>query len=164
MAGVARAWEAAASDAPARRQVVLRTGIVLDRGTPALDRLNGLARWGLGGRIGKGRQWISWLHVADYLGIVRVCLDEPTLSGVVHATSPNPVRNAEFMATLRHIWHRPPSPPTPTWLLRVGAVVLRTDPALASTGRRCVPAKLLDQGFVFAHPRLADALADLTGR
>jgi uncharacterized protein (TIGR01777 family) len=162
MAGVARAWEAAASDATAGRQVVLRTGIVLDRGTPALDRLNGLVRWGLGGRIGSGRQWISWLHVEDYLAIVRLCLDDSILSGVVHATSPNPVRNAEFMATLRRVWHRPPSPPTPLWLLRVGAVVLRTDPALASTGRRCVPGRLQNRGFVFAYPQLAGGLADLT--
>ncbi|MFB6392385.1 NAD-dependent epimerase/dehydratase family protein [Polymorphospora lycopeni] len=65
MAGVARAWEAAAVDVPARRRVVLRTSIVLDRDTPALDRLTGLVRFGLGGRVGTGRQWFSWIHVDD---------------------------------------------------------------------------------------------------
>jgi hypothetical protein len=111
MAGVAGAWEAAAADATNGRQVVLRTGVVLDRNTPAFDRLTGLVRWGLGGRIGSGRQWISWLHIEDYLAIVRRALEDPSLSGVAHATSPAPVTNAELMATLRRVLHRPPAPP-----------------------------------------------------
>ncbi len=161
MAGVARAWEAAASGARADRQVVLRTAVVLDRGTPALDRLTGLVRCGLGGRVGSGRQWVSWLHVADLLAVVRRSLDDATLSGVVHATSPHPVRNAELMAALRHALRRPLAPPTPAPVVRLGAAVLRTDPALALTGRRCVPTRLLDAGFTFAHPRLGPALENL---
>lgn len=161
MAGVARAWELAAAEAPAHRQVVLRTAVVLDRDTAALDRLLGLTRWGLGGRIADGRQWFSWLHIADLLAIVRRALDDPTMAGVVHATSPHPVRNAELMAALRRTLHRPPAPPTPAALVRLGAVLLRTDPALALTGRRCVPARLLDAGFTFAHPELGPALNDL---
>ncbi|GAA1534751.1 TIGR01777 family oxidoreductase [Dactylosporangium maewongense] len=162
MAGVARAWEEAAADVPARRRIVLRTGIVLEPGTPAMRRLTGLVRWGLGGRVGDGRQWISWLHVADLLAVMRRCLDDdPALSGVVHATSPRPVRNAELMATLRRALHRPPAPPTPATLVRLGARVLRTDPALALTGRRCVPARLEAAGFRFAHPELRGAVADL---
>lgn len=164
MAGVARAWEDAASGAAARRQVVLRTAVVLDSGTPAYTRLSGLVRWGLGGRIGTGRQWVSWLHVADFLAIVRSCLDDPTLTGIVHATSPQPVRNAEFMAEFRRAWHRPAAPPTPEWLLRVGAVALRSDPALALTGRRCVPGQLIRHGFSFSYPQLGPALADLRSR
>lgn len=114
--------------------------------------------------MGSGRQWISWLHVEDYLSIVRRAVDDPSLSGVVHATSPNPVRNADLMATLRRVFKRPPAPPTPAWLLRVGPVLLRTDPALALTGRRCVPARLTDAGFVFDHPELEAALVDLRER
>jgi uncharacterized protein len=139
MAGVAHAWEEAAAAAPAERQVVLRTAIVLDRDTPALNRLVGLVRWGVGGRVGTGRQWVSWLHIADLLAVVRRSLDDPALAGVVHATSPNPVRNAELMAVLRRVLRRPPAPPTPAPLVRLGAVLLRTDPALALLGRRCVP-------------------------
>ena len=163
MAGVARAWEAAAAGAPGVRQVVLRTGIVLDRHTPALDRLAGLARWGLGGRVGTGRQWISWIHVTDFLAVVRRAIDDAGLSGVVHATSPGPVRNAELMAALRRVLHRPPALPTPAALVHVGALLLRTDPALALTGRRCVPARLLRAGFTFAYPELVPALEDLLG-
>ncbi len=167
MAGVARAWEAAAAGAPAERLVLLRTSIVLDRGTPALDRLAGLVRWGLGGRVGGGRQWVSWVHVEDWLRLAVELLEGRgtvgALSGVVVATSPEPVRNDELMRALRAVLHRPPSPPTPAWAVRVGAVLLRTDPALALTGRRAVPARLLEAGFAFEHPQLRPALADLLG-
>ncbi|GEP33977.1 NAD-dependent epimerase [Nocardioides szechwanensis] len=165
MAGVARAWEAAVEGAHSDRVVVLRTGIVLDNDTPALDRLVGLVRWGLGGRVGPGTQWISWIHIDDWLAIVRRALEPGTseLSGVVHATAPHPVRNAELMAGLRTHLRRPPSPPTPAALVRLGAVLLRTDPALALTGRRAVPALLESQGFEFSYPHLDDALAELLG-
>lgn len=162
MAGVARAWEAAAAGARAGRQVILRTGIVLDRDAPAMNRLTGLARLGLGGRIGSGRQWVSWIHIHDFLAVVRRLIDDDAFSGVVHVTGPNPVRNAELMATLRRAVDRPPAPPTPALLARLGAALLRTDPGLALTGRRCVPGRLLDAGFTFAYPDLAGALADLT--
>lgn len=163
MAGVARAWEAAVSGANADRTVTLRTGIVLDNDTPALDRLLSLAKWGLGGRVGPGTQWVSWLHIEDWLAIVRAALtpDGPAVTGVVHATGPHPVRNAELMASLRRSVRRPAAPPTPGALVRLGAVLLRTDPALALTGRRAVPARLLDAGFEFRHPDLDEALADL---
>jgi len=166
MAGVARAWEAAVDGVTAERVAVLRTAVVLDRDTPALDRLLGLARWGLGGRIGDGRQWVSWLHVDDWLAVVREVLAPAAapLTGVVHVTSPNPVRNAELMAAFRAVTHRLPAPPTPAVLARLGALLLRTDPALALTGRRAAPARLLAQGFQFAHPDLPGALTDLTAR
>jgi uncharacterized protein (TIGR01777 family) len=166
MAGVAKAWEAAASGANAERLVTLRTGIVLDNDTPALDRLMSLARWGLGGRVGPGTQWVSWIHIEDWLAIVRLLLRPAGagLAGVVHATGPRPVRNADLMAALRRSVGRPAAPPTPKALVRVGAVVLRTDPALALTGRRAVPARLLEAGFDFRHPDLDEALADLRAR
>lgn len=163
MAGVAKAWEAAASAAPDDiRQVILRTAVVLDRGTPALDRLVAVVKWGLGGRIASGRQWTSWLHIDDLLAIVRLSLDDPDVAGVVHATAPQPVRNADLMAALRAALHRPAwAPPTPAWAVRVGSVLLRTDPLLALTGRRAVPQRLIDWGFEFRHPSIDGALADL---
>lgn len=166
MAGVAKAWEAAADGANTERLVRLRTGIVLDNDTPALDRLWSLARWGLGGRVGPGAQWVSWIHIDDWLAIVRELLDPPgaALSGVVHATGPNPVRNVDLMAALRRSVGRRAAPPTPKALVHLGAVVLRTDPALALTGRRAVPARLLAAGFGFRHPDLDEALADLRAR
>jgi len=161
MCGVATAWEAAAAGAPALRQVILRTGAVLDRDTPALDRLAAIARWGVGGRIANGRQWISWLHIDDFLAITDRVIADVNLSGVVHATSPNPVRNTELMRELRRAVHRPPAPPTPAWLVKLGALALRTDPALALTGRRAMPAKLAAAGFEFHQPDLRSALTAL---
>ena len=169
MAGVARAWEDAVVGASAARLVVLRAGVVLERGTPALDRLVGLARWGLGGRIGSGRQWVSWVHVHDFVAAALWMLEGSApegsaLEGVVHVTSPQPVRNVELMARLRRAVHRPASPPAPAALVRLGAVALRTDPALALTGRRGVPRRLLEHGFVFSQPTLGPALEDLLRR
>lgn len=164
MAGVARAWEDAARDLPAERAVVLRTGVVLERGTPALDRLLLLVRAGAGGRVGSGRQWVSWVHVEDWLAVVRTALDPAGgLDGVVVASSPAPVRNAELMAELRRALRRPPAPPTPALVVRLGALVLRSDPALGLTGRRALPVRLLHNGFHFEHPDLRGALADLLG-
>lgn len=164
MAGVARAWEQAVDGAVAERLVVLRTGIVLDRHTPAFDRLTSLTRIGLGGRIGRGGQWISWIHVDDFLKVIRFLCDAATIDGVVHVTAPYPVRNKEMMAALRAAMHRPWSPPTPAPLVRAGALLLRTDPALALTGRRCVPRRLLDAGFEFDRPTFGAALAHLLDR
>ena len=94
MAGVARAWEAAVDGANTDRLVVLRTGIVLDNDTPALDRLRWLARWGLGGRVGPGTQWISWVHIDDWLAIVRTALARGISAPKESCTPPAPTRRA----------------------------------------------------------------------
>ena len=161
MAGVARPWEEAAGGARADRQVVMRTGIVLDTGTPAFERLTHLTKLGLGGRIGRGDQWVSWIHIEDFLATLRFMCEKPSIEGVVHVTSPNPIQNRELMRALRSALRRPWSPPTPRPLVHVGALMMRTDPALALTGRRCVPRRLLDAGFEFEHRSLPGALDDL---
>lgn len=161
MAGVARPWEAAARGARADRVVVLRTGIVLDRGVPAYDRLTRITALGLGGRISGGDQWVSWAHVDDFLAALRFVCDRPSLDGVVHVTAPHPVQNREMMRALRAALHRPWSPPTPRPLVHVGAFLMGTDAALALTGRRCVPRRLLEAGFTFTYPTFPEALANL---
>ena len=163
MAGVARPWEQAAQEARADRFVVLRTGIVLDHDTPAYERLTRLTKLGLGGRISKGDQWISWIHVDDFLRALRFLCDPSDIDGVVHVTAPNPIQNQDMMAALRAAHHRPWSPPTPKPLVYLGAMFMRTDPALALTGRRCVPKRLLDAGFEFEHGTFSDALDALHG-
>jgi uncharacterized protein len=164
MAGVATAWEAATARAKADRLAILRTGIVLDRDTPALDRLTKITRFGLGGRISTGNQWVSWIHIDDFLGTLDFLIGAGSLEGTVHVTSPNPIRNRDAMAALRGVLHRPWSPPTPKPLVHLGGRLMRTDPALALTGRRCVPDRLLEAGFEFAHPTFKEALADLIRR
>ncbi len=150
MAGVAKSWESAATDAPAMRKVILRTGVVLQPGTPALNRLVRITKLFLGGKVASGKQWVSWIDYRDFIRAVDFIIKEPTLSGVVHVTSPSPVTNSDLMRALRKSYNRPWSPPTPALLIKVGATLLfRTDPMLALTGRRAVPKKLLDKGFVF---------------
>lgn len=159
MAGVAKSWESAASDAPAIRKVTLRTGVVLQPGTPALNRLARITKLFLGGQVASGKQWVSWIDYRDFIRAVDFIIKEQTLSGVVHVTSPNPVTNRELMGTLRKRYNRPWSPPTPALLIKVGATLLfRTDPMLALTGRRAVPQKLLEKGFVFQIDSVSKAI------
>ncbi len=164
MAGVARPWEEAVVDAPAERLVVMRTGIVLDHGTPAFERLTRLTKLGLGGPISRGDQWISWIHIDDFVRAVDFIRDRDEITGVVHVTAPSPVQNREMMASLRSALRRPWSPPTPRPLVHLGALLMRTDPALALTGRRCVPRRLVEAGFEFDHPTFLSALEDLLRR
>lgn len=160
---VGTAWEAELASArlPGCRQMVLRISFVLGRDGGALKTMAGLTRWGLGGTLGSGRQYISWLHVDDLTAVILRALDDARMSGVYVVTAPEPVTNADFMAELRRVLHRPWSPLVPAPMLRLGALFLRTDPELALLGRRLVPTRLLNEGFVFTHPALPGALRDL---
>lgn len=162
MPGVARPWEQAAADANAGRQVIFRMSLVFDIGTPVLDRLTKLVKLGLGGRIASGRQWVSWIHIHDMLSALRFVIDND-ISGVLNVTTPEPVQNERLMAELRRHLNRPWSPPAPAPLVRIGALAMGSDPALALTGRRCIPARLVQAGFQFGFPHLSDALDDLLG-
>ena len=165
MTGVAQPWEAAFAGANTAHGVILRTSIVLDRDAPAMRRLVGLTKVGLGGRIGDGRQWFSWMHLTDWLTIVRACLGiEDGISipaGVLVAATDHPVRNADLMAALRRHLHRPQAPPTPAALLRIGAVLLRSDPALGLTGRHVTSTVLRENGFTYQFPTIDAALTEL---
>jgi uncharacterized protein (TIGR01777 family) len=165
MTGVAEPWERAFDGADAVHSTILRTSIVLDPQAPALERLGQLAKAGLGGRVGSGEQWFSWIHVEDWLTIVRAAIGlDPELTlpnGILVAATDFPVRNRELMTALRRHLHRPPAPPTPAALLTVGAVLLRTDPALGLTGRHATSTVLREAGFRFRYPILDEASSDL---
>lgn len=160
---VGTAWERALDEAhvPGCRKVVLRISFVLGRNGGALKTLARLTRWGLGGRAGTGRQYISWIHQADVNAVILRALSHPEMTGPYVTTAPEPVTNEEFMRQLRTALHRPWSPPVPEPVVRLGAWLMRTDPELALLGRRCVPTRLLNEGFVFQFPRLGGALQDL---
>ncbi len=161
---VARAWEEAYGQAllPGQRGVMMWTSFVLGREGGALARLNQLTRWGLGGTVGSGRQWISWIHESDWVRLTLAMLDDVAYEGSYMVTAPNPVTNRAFMGELRRAWGRPWSPPAPALAVRLGARwLLRTDPELALLGRRCVPTRLEKQGFEFDWPDLPAALDDL---
>jgi uncharacterized protein (TIGR01777 family) len=161
-ADVCRSWEAAFEEwpTPRTRKVFLRIAFVLGRGG-ALATLARLARLGLGGTIGPGRQYVSWLHVDDFVRLVDWAIARDEATGVYAATGPLPVRNAVFMRTLRRAVRRPIGAPAPAWAVRLGARLLGTEPELALHGRRGIPRRLLAEGFVFRHTDLDRALADL---
>lgn len=166
LADVCRRWEAAfAAGCPAdTRSVVLRLGLVLGRDGGAFPLLVRLARAGLGGSAGHGRQGMSWVHVDDVVAVMMRALGDGLLQGAFNATAPEPVANVEFMRALRRAVHRPWSPPAPAFAVRLAArFILRTDPSLILDGQYAGPARLQAAGFPFLHPRLEDALRDLLG-
>lgn len=144
------------------RRVGLRIGFVLGRDGGALRPLANLARWYLGGAAGSGRQYISWLHIEDFVAMVRWAIAQPDGHGPYNTTGSNPVTNAEFMRTLRATLGRPWSPPTPAWAVKLGArFIMKADASLALTGRRCVPKRFLEEGLVLKHTDLAATLREL---
>lgn len=160
---VAKAWEAAFNESitPNTRRILLRISFALGRDGGALGTLATLTRCFLGGTVGTGRQYISWIHVDDLCRLMIWAIENDHAKGLYNATAPNPVTNAEFMRELRGALHRPWSPPAPSWAVRVGAFFLRTEPELALWGRRGIPKRLVDEGFAFRFPELRDALRDL---
>ncbi len=163
---VGRQWERALNEAdlPNVRKVILRISFVLGRYGGALAKLARLTRFFLGGTVGSGQQYISWLHIDDLAKMILRAIEQSAMRGVYVATAPEPVPNRIFMRELRRALGRPWTPPTPTPLVHLGSLLLRTDPTLATLGRRCVPTRLLAEGFTFRHPHLREALADLLHR
>ncbi len=161
LADVCRAWEAEAEAIDGRLRVVrLRSGIVLtDRGG-ALARQLPLFRLGLGGRLGTGRQYVSWITLDDHLAVVRRAIDDDRLAGPVNATAPVPVTNAELTAALGRALKRPAIAPAPRPALRLALGRQLADELLLA-GQRAVPAQLTAVGHSFAHPDIDTALGSL---
>jgi uncharacterized protein len=164
---VARAWEREFEEAVCgkTRKVALRSAMTMspDRGG-VFDTLLGLARYGLGGRAGDGRQFVSWIHDADFVAAVRWLIDHEDIDGVVNVAAPNPVPNAEFMRELRRAGRIPFGFPSMTWMLELGAFFMRTETELILKSRRVIPGRLLEHGFDFKYPRWRDAARELCAR
>jgi NAD dependent epimerase/dehydratase family enzyme len=168
---VARAWEEAFHEnrLPPQRPVVLRTSFVLGRdrgaGSSALTKLQRITRLGLGGRVGSGRQGLSWIHETDLNRLIERGLTEPSMRDAYIASSPEPVSQCDFMRELRKALGVPLGLPAPGWLVRLGApLVFRTDPELALYGRYVVSKRLAAEGFEFRFPSLREALQEVFGR
>ncbi len=155
MVTVCLAWEGAFHQASTavERTVLLRMGIGLGgRNDPATAKLAQLVRFGLGGRVGSGRQWVSWVGLDDLLTAMILAIDDDTMTGTYHVTSPNPVTNAEMMSTYRRLLSQRIGLPSPAWLARIGAPLLGSSASLALTGRRVVPTRLTERCFNFEQP------------
>jgi uncharacterized protein (TIGR01777 family) len=160
---VATAWEAAFNEArtPHTRRVLMRISFALGRDGGALGTLARLTKCFLGGTVGSGRQYMSWIHVDDLCRAILWAIESDHARGLYNVTAPNPVTNREFMHELRRALHRPWSPPAPAWAVRFGAFLMRTEPELALWGRKGVPKRLLEEGFTFRFSNLPDALNDI---
>ena len=157
LAAVCREWEGAADLAGAVRTVKLRTGLVLDPTGGALGRMLPLFRFGLGGKLGSGKQWWSWITLHDVVRAIIFALEHP-ISGPVNLTTPNPVTNQEFTAALAQAMKRPALFPAPAIALKIALGGFSSE-ILGS--KKVLPNALSDAGFVWDYPHITNALTAL---
>lgn len=161
---VCRRWEGAFAEActPDIRPVVLRASFVLGRSGGAYPLLRRIARLGLGGRVGDGRQGMSWIHELDMHRLLVRAITDASMHGPYTASAPAPASNRAFMRELRRSLRVSIGIPAARWMVRLGApLALGIDPELALEGRFCISRRLAQEGFAFRFPELAPALADL---
>ena len=157
LAAVCHEWESAADLAGDVRTVKLRTGLVLDPTGGALGKMLPLFRFGLGGKLSKGKQWWSWITLHDQIRAIAFLL-ENKVSGPVNLTSPNPVTNSEFTAGLARAMHRPALFPVPAFALKI---VLGGFSAEVLGSKKVMPQVLIEAGFTFDYPHISSALEKL---
>jgi uncharacterized protein (TIGR01777 family) len=161
LADVCKAWEDAASTAEdfGMRRVSLRTGIVLDSKKGALPRMLTPYKFFIGGKLGNGKQWFSWIHIDDITGIIKFVLEDESLRGSFNATAPSPLRMADVARTIGTTLHRPAIFPVPEFALKI---VLGESAYEITKSQKVIPERLLNAGFRFKFPHLKEALEDLT--
>ena len=164
---VASSWEKALDETvvPRTRKVKLRSAMVMGPDPGGIfDTLLRLVRFGLGGRAGDGRQYVSWIHQKDFVSAIDWLIDQDDFAGAVNLAAPNPLPNAKFMKALRRAWGASIGLPATAWMLEIGAIFLRTETELILKSRRVVPGRLLRKGFAFQFPTWPEAARDLCGR
>ncbi len=160
LARVCRDWEGAAREAEKKgaRVVITRFGLVLGKSGGVLGTMLPLFRYFLGGRLGSGRQWISWIHARDLVRGFNFILDNPKMKGTFNLCSPNPVTNAELTRALARVMRRPALFPAPSFGLRL---VLGEFAGNILNGQRVAPRRMLESGFMFEFPEIESALRDI---
>ena len=164
---VINAWERTFNEiaTPSTRRVLLRTSLMMSPNAGGVfDTLCKLAHRGLGGSLGDGRQFMSWIHDQDLASAIQWLIDREDISGTLIISSPAPLPNAEFMRTLRTACGMPIGLPAKKWMLEIGAVLLGTETELILKSRRVMPARLLEHGFQFRYPNWDAAAPELVGR
>jgi len=159
LADLGVAWEGAALEAEALgvRVVLVRTSFVLARGNALLQLLALPTRLFVGGPIGSGDQWFSWIHIDDLVAVYRAALTDPDLAGPINATAPEPCRQRDVAAALGRVLHRPAFFRTPAWVVRLA---MREASTLILGSRRVVPVRLLERGMTFRYADIEAALRD----
>ncbi len=160
---VATSWEKSFFDCqlPKTRQVALRMAIVLGKNGGVMKPFINLVRFGLGGKQGNGKQMFSWIHIEDLYNIVTFLQANKNLKGVYNCSSPNPIDNKTLMQSLRQVLNIKWGLPSPSFLLKIGAVLIKTETELILKSRWVIPEKLLAAGFVFEFPTIDKALKNI---
>ncbi len=164
---VAKEWEREffKGELPGVRRVALRSAMTMspDKGG-VFDVMRGLVAVGLGGTNGSGKQYVSWIHEADFIEAIQFILAHEELDGPINLCAPNPLPNADFMRTLRNAYGAPIGLPATAWMMEIGAIFLKTETELVMKSRRVVPGRLLGAGFKFQYPDWKPAAEDLCKR
>lgn len=160
LADLCKAWETEAlkAEEAGARVVLIRTGVVLGEGGGALAQMMIPFKLFIGGHIGSGEQWLSWIHMDDEVGIIRHALENGSVSGPVNMTAPDPVTNKEFSSALGKALGRPSWLPVPGFVLKIALGELGQ---IALTGQRVIPEKALETGYEFKYPEVNGALKDI---
>jgi uncharacterized protein len=161
---VATAWERTLDDAPTphTRKVAMRTAMVLARGAGGVfDVLHRLVRLRMGGKMGSGEQFVSWIHSEDLCRAIEWLIQYDEICGAVNLAAPHPVTNREMMSVLRRLCGVRLGLPATRWMLEVGAFFMRTETELVIKSRRVVPSRLLTAGFQFKYPNIESAFSNI---
>jgi uncharacterized protein len=164
---VATAWERTLDEAktPGTRKIAMRAAMVLGTARNSVfPMLARLSRLGLGGKMGDGRQFVSWVHAQDFCRVVEWLITHDELSGAVNIAAPHPITNAEMMKLFREVCGTPIGLPATKWMLEIGAFFLRTETELIIKSRHVISRRLTESGFTFNFPFLRNALEDLLAR
>jgi uncharacterized protein len=161
---VATQWERALAEVstPKTRKIALRAAMVLGHGRNSVfPTLRRLVKCGLGGRMSSGKQFVSWIHEADFARAIQWIIEHDDLDGPINVAAPEPITNDEMMRTLREILRVPIGLPASRWMLDIGAFLLRTEVELIIKSRRVVPGRLAKSGFQFEFTKMRQAFLDL---
>jgi uncharacterized protein (TIGR01777 family) len=158
---VVKQWEDSVKEVEKRnpRVVYLRTGVVLGRGEGMIDKMTLPFKIFAGGPVGSGKQWLSWIHIADELNVIRFLMEREDLSGIFNLVAPNPVQMAEFSRNFGKALNRPSWLPVPEIAIKLIFGQMGEETVLSS--QKAVPKRLLEAGYVFQFPELSAALNDL---
>ncbi len=164
---IAKAWERAffEVETPRTRKVAMRSSMTMsaDKGS-VFDVLYKLAKKGVGGRLGDGKQFVSWIHEVDFARALDFLIANEEFEGAINICSPNPLPQGEFVRILRSAAGRKFSLPTPRWLVEIGCFLMKTESELVLKSRRVIPTRLLEAGFEFQFPIWESACQDLAAR
>jgi len=160
---VCKLWEQSFNEVitPNTRKVAMRISMVLGKGGGVMPVLSKLTRLGLGGKMGSGKQFISWIHEEDFLNAIFWLIEHDNASGAYNFAAPHPITNNHFMSLLRKQLHVRIGLPATKWMLEIGAFFIRTETELILKSRKVVPTKLVKEGFEFKYPTVEAALKNL---